>query len=79
MITDAAIDVHASLRLYEALVPALADLATRVNCKIPSAWYTFNARYGFPMKTRKIYWDRDTPWSITDCTWFYGGKFQGHV
>ncbi|KAJ7917065.1 ribonuclease H-like domain-containing protein [Mycena leptocephala] len=33
----AAIDAHASLRLYEALVPALADLATRVNCKIPSA------------------------------------------
>ncbi|KAJ7815398.1 hypothetical protein B0H13DRAFT_1924201 [Mycena leptocephala] len=53
--------------------------STRVNCKIPSAWYTFNARYGFPMKTRKIYWDRDAPWSITDCTWFYGGKFQGHV
>ncbi|KAJ7930719.1 hypothetical protein B0H13DRAFT_2264068 [Mycena leptocephala] len=74
----AAIDAHASARLYEALAPALAKKAKIYKLVIPSSWYTFNGRYGMPVRTQQTIWNRDAPWSVADCTWFFGGKFQGY-
>ncbi|KAJ7932919.1 ribonuclease H-like domain-containing protein [Mycena leptocephala] len=74
----AAIDAHASARLYEALAPALAKKAKTSKLVIPSSWYTFNGRYRMPVRTQRTVWNRDAPWSVADCTWFFGGKFQGH-
>ncbi|KAJ7891067.1 ribonuclease H-like domain-containing protein [Mycena leptocephala] len=49
----AAMDAHASLRLYKVLVPALLEMALRVEANIPPSWYIFNGRYGFAVKTKK--------------------------
>ncbi|KAF7341466.1 hypothetical protein MVEN_01883900 [Mycena venus] len=74
----AAKDAHVSLCLYETLVPALAKMAEDKVVQIPSSWYTFNGRYGYPVKMAKTYWGKDCIWSVSDCTWF-GGKFQGYM
>ncbi|KAJ6459160.1 ribonuclease H-like domain-containing protein [Mycena vitilis] len=74
----AAIDAHASLRLYEELAPALDDKAREINKPIPRGWYTFNGRFGYTMRTESTIWEKDALWSTADCTWFFGGKFQGY-
>jgi hypothetical protein len=34
-------------------------MVPRVEANIPPSWYTFNARYGFAVKTKKTIWKRD--------------------
>ncbi|KAJ7617680.1 ribonuclease H-like domain-containing protein [Mycena polygramma] len=77
--TYAATDACATLRLYEVLVPALEDKSRKLRTSIPQNWYTVDGRYGelmrkFPTATGEI-----VPWSVKDCYWFYGGKFQGYA
>ncbi|KAJ7502484.1 ribonuclease H-like domain-containing protein [Mycena galericulata] len=75
----AAIDAVASLRLYEALVPALDEKSVRLNLDIPQGWYTFNSAYGEPTRTQLTHQGQVALWSTREtCTWFFGGKFQGY-
>ncbi|KAJ7122503.1 ribonuclease H-like domain-containing protein [Mycena crocata] len=74
----AAIDAHASLRLYEHLARALEVKAVRIGVHIPSDWYTFNGRYGESVRTQMTHWNRYTPWTVNVCPWFFLGKFQGY-
>ncbi|KAJ6513675.1 ribonuclease H-like domain-containing protein [Mycena vitilis] len=74
----AAIDAHASLRLYEILAPLLEQKAKDIQKPIPNGWYTFNGKFGYTFRRELTVWDKDAPWSTADCTWFFGGKFQGY-
>ncbi|KAJ7471253.1 ribonuclease H-like domain-containing protein [Mycena galericulata] len=75
----AAIDAVASLRLYEALGPALVDKSAQLNLAIPAGWYSFNSSYGEPTRTQLTHQGKVALWSTREtCTWFFGGKFQGY-
>ncbi|KAJ7616343.1 ribonuclease H-like domain-containing protein [Mycena polygramma] len=74
----AAIDAHAALRLFEVLVPALKERSIEIERIIPKGWYTYNGRYGFTVRRNKTHGGKEAPWSTADCTWFFGGKFQGY-
>ncbi|KAJ6464327.1 ribonuclease H-like domain-containing protein [Mycena vulgaris] len=74
----AATDAVAALRLYEAMVPRIRTEARRLQREIPTAWYTFNSRMGEPTRIKPTIRGDVVPWSIKDCTWFFGGKFQGY-
>jgi hypothetical protein len=45
--------------LAPGLVPVLLEMAPRVEANILPSWYTFNARYGFAIKTKMTIWKRD--------------------
>ncbi|KAJ6457534.1 ribonuclease H-like domain-containing protein [Mycena vitilis] len=74
----AAIDAHTALKLYEALAPALKERSVKIDRVIPKGWYTYNGRYGFTVRQNKTHGGKEAPWSTADCTWFFGGKFQGY-
>ncbi|KAJ6471792.1 ribonuclease H-like domain-containing protein [Mycena vitilis] len=74
----AAIDAHAALHIYEKLLPALEWKALKLDVTIPDAWYRFNGRSGFTVRRKLTHKNRHAPWSTADCTWYYGGKFQGY-
>ncbi|KAJ7626523.1 ribonuclease H-like domain-containing protein [Mycena polygramma] len=74
----AAIDAHAALNIYKKLLPALEGKARKLNVTIPDAWYRFNGRYGFTVRRKLTHKDKYAPWSTADCTWYYGGRFQGY-
>jgi hypothetical protein len=72
------LDAVASLRLYEALVPALHIRSADINAPIPMAWYSFNSKLGEPTRKKLAHDGREIPWKTSDCTWYAGGKFVGY-
>ncbi|KAJ7648261.1 ribonuclease H-like domain-containing protein [Mycena polygramma] len=53
---NAAIDAHASLQLYHALVPALEQMGRDKRVLIPDAWYRFNGMYGYTVRKFQGYY-----------------------
>ncbi|KAJ7116290.1 hypothetical protein C8R43DRAFT_960955 [Mycena crocata] len=76
--SNAAIDAHTSLKLYEALVPMLNEKSIDLDKEIPDSWYMFDGRYGSAIRTQKTVWDNYAQWSASDCDWYFGGRFQGY-
>ncbi|KAJ7750575.1 ribonuclease H-like domain-containing protein [Mycena metata] len=74
----AAADAAVSLQLYNTLVARLASHGERLGRHIPEGWYTFNSRLGDLTRTKRSIRNEVVPWSPKDCTWFFGGKFQGY-
>ncbi|KAJ6470784.1 ribonuclease H-like domain-containing protein [Mycena vitilis] len=74
----AATDACASLKLYEVLAPALEEKARNLRTTIPRNWYTMDGRYGDLMRKFPTVSGETVPWSVKDCFWYQGGKFQGY-
>ncbi|KAJ6630465.1 ribonuclease H-like domain-containing protein [Mycena sp. CBHHK59/15] len=68
----------ASLRLYDKLIPLLETKGSTLGRPIPSEWYSFNAFRGDLFRRTLTVRGETVPWSIKDCSWFFGGKFQGY-
>ncbi|KAJ7156486.1 ribonuclease H-like domain-containing protein [Mycena crocata] len=77
-ITYAAQDAVACYRLHTLLEPLLAQKSIDVDTAIPSAWYTFNTRYGEPTRIKRGADGNEVIWKQSDCTWYGGGRFIGY-
>ncbi|KAJ7152535.1 ribonuclease H-like domain-containing protein [Mycena filopes] len=74
----AALDAVASEALYSALSPALEQKVLEIGSPIPKGWYSFNTRYGEPTRLKKNDDGSETPWKVSDCNWWVGGKYVGY-
>lgn len=68
----------ASLRLYEVLTGALTERSAEIESDIPSAWYSFNTKYGKPTRVKLGKDGTEIMWKTSDCTWYGGGRFLGY-
>ncbi|KAJ7613318.1 ribonuclease H-like domain-containing protein [Mycena polygramma] len=75
----AATDAAVSLRLYERLVPALEQHRRSLGVSILENWYTMNGKYGEPMRKNLTIRGEEATWSVKDCYWFTGSRFQGYT
>ncbi|KAJ7229263.1 ribonuclease H-like domain-containing protein [Mycena rebaudengoi] len=71
-------DAMISLRLFHKLKEALDVKEADIAQVIPNGWYTFNSKYGEPVRQRKTIRGEDINWATKDCPWFIGGKFQNY-
>ncbi|KAJ7758171.1 ribonuclease H-like domain-containing protein [Mycena maculata] len=74
----AATDAVASLLLHDALSIEMEIKGNEIGTKVPQAWYTFNTRFGEPVRTKLSFTGSEVQWKLSDCTWFAGGKFVGY-
>ncbi|KAJ7757328.1 hypothetical protein DFH07DRAFT_772811 [Mycena maculata] len=71
-------DAVASLLLHDTLSLEMEIKGNEIGTKVPQAWYTFNTRFGEPVRTKLSFTGSEVQWKLSDCTWFAGGKFVGY-
>jgi hypothetical protein len=72
-------DAAISLQLYEALIPALEEHRKTHRVTIPENWYSMNSKYGETMRKNLNIYKEEVNWSVKDCYWFTGNRFQGYT
>ncbi|KAJ7754692.1 hypothetical protein DFH07DRAFT_773681 [Mycena maculata] len=75
---NAATDAVASLLLHDTLSIEMEIKGNEIGTKVPQAWYTFNTRFGEPVRTKLSFTGSEVQCKLSDCTWLAGGKFVGY-